>query len=206
MSQAAAPAMDIRLMNATAAVLASVFVLLGLVSAARWVARLPAFDIQRITVRGDVAHNNIPSMRANVLPRMQGTFFTVNLTATRESYESMPWVRKAVVRREFPNRLRVELQEHQPVAYWGAEGDSRMLNSFGEVFDANIDEVEPNTLPRLTGPTGSGPQVWDMYQTLLAPLSRVGMELVQVELSARGNWRIAPVSYTHLTLPTILRV
>jgi len=104
MSETATPAMDIRLMNATAAVLLGVFVLLGLVSAARWVARLPGFDIQRITVRGDVVHNNIPSMRANVLPRMQGTFFTVNLTATRESYESMPWVRKAVVRREFPNR------------------------------------------------------------------------------------------------------
>ena len=200
MSEAAAPAMDTRLMNVTAAALVGVFVLLGLVSAARWVAQLPGFDIQRITVHGDVAHNNIPSMRANVLPRMQGTFFTVNLTAIRESYESMPWVRKAVVRRDFPNRLRVELQEHQPVAYWGAEGDSRMLNSFGEVFDANIDEVEPNTLPRLTGPTGSGPQVWDMYQTLLAPLSRVGMELVQVELSARGNWRIALESGARLEL------
>ena len=100
MSEAAAPAMDIRLMNATAAALVGVFVLLGLVSAARWVARLPGFDIQRITVRGEVAHNNIPSMRANVLSRMHGTFFTVNLTAIRESYESMPWVRKAVVRRE----------------------------------------------------------------------------------------------------------
>ena len=43
MSEAAAPAMDIRLMNATAAALAGVFVLLGLVSAARWVARLPGF-------------------------------------------------------------------------------------------------------------------------------------------------------------------
>jgi len=175
MSEPAAPAMDIRLMNATTAALVGVFVLLGLVATTRWVARLPGFDIQGISVRGDVVHNNIPSMRANVLSQVSGTFFTVNLTAIREAYESMPWVRKAVVRREFPNRLRVELQEHQPVAYWGTEGDSRMLNSFGEVFDANIDEVEPNTLPRLAGPAGSGAQVWDMYQTLLAPLNRVGM-------------------------------
>jgi len=54
-----------------------------------------------------------------------------------------------VVRRDFPNRLRVELEEHQAVAYWGAEGDSRLLNSFGEVFDANVVEVEQEGLPRL---------------------------------------------------------
>ena len=39
-----------------------------------------------------------------------------------------------------------------------------------------------------------------MYQTLLAPLSRVGMELVQVELSARGNWRIGLESGARLEL------
>jgi cell division protein FtsQ len=193
-------AMDIRLMNMAAALLLGAFVLLALVSATRWVARQATFDIQGISVRGDVAHNNIPSMRANVLPQVRGTFFTLDLPAIRKAYESMPWVRQAVVRRDFPNRLRVELQEHQPVAYWGAEGDSRMLNSYGEVFDANIDEVEPNTLPRLAGPAGLGPQVWDMYQTLLAPLNRVGMELVQVELSARGNWRIGLESGARLEL------
>lgn len=200
MNETVQPGMDIRLMNATAALLLAVFVLLALVSATRWVARQPVFDIHGISVRGDVAHNNIPSMRANVLPQVRGTFFTLDLPAIRQAYESMPWVRHAVVRRDFPNRLRVELQEHQPVAYWGAEGDSRMLNSFGEVFDANIDEVESNTLPRLAGPAGQGPQVWDMYQTLLAPLDRAGMELVQVELSARGNWRIGLESGARLEL------
>jgi len=99
MSEPAAPAMDIRLMNATTAALVGVFVLLGLVATTRWVARLPGFDIQGISVRGDVVHNNIPSMRANVLSQVSGTFFTVNLTAIREAYESMPWERKAVVRR-----------------------------------------------------------------------------------------------------------
>ena len=200
MSESASPAMDIRLMNAASAVLFSVFALLLLVSATRWVARLAAFDIQGITVRGDMAHNNIPSMRANVLPRVRGTFFTTELLPVRQAYESMPWVRQAVVRRDFPNRLRVELQEHQAVAYWGAEGDSRLLNSFGEVFDANIDEVEPNTLPRLAGPAGQGPLVWDMYQTLLITLNRAGMELVHVELSPRGNWRIGLESGAHLEL------
>jgi len=43
----------------------------------------------------------------------------------------------AVVRRQFPNRLSVVLQEHQAVAYWGAERESLLINSYGEVFEAN---------------------------------------------------------------------
>ena len=107
-----------------------------------------------ITVRGEVSHNSAATLRANVTPRLTGNFFTVDLGATRAAFEAVPWVRQAVVRREVPNRLKVILQEHQAVAYWVAEGDSRLLNSFGEVFEANPGEVEHELLPRLVGPAG----------------------------------------------------
>ena len=123
--------LDVKLMNMTAMVLGLAFVVLGAVAAARWVSRLPAFDIQGILVSGDVAHNNTVTLRANVAPRLSGTFFTVDLARVRAAFESVPWVRRAVVRRDFPNRLRVDLQEHQPVAYWGGESDERLVNSYG---------------------------------------------------------------------------
>jgi cell division protein FtsQ len=31
----------------------------------------------------------------------------------------------------------VKLQEHQAVAHWGDEDDTHLVNSFGEVFEAN---------------------------------------------------------------------
>ena len=74
-----------------------------------------------------------------------------------------------MVRREFPNRLQVELQEHQAVAYWGSEGDCALINSYGEVFEANVGEVEQDRLPRLSGPEGQGVEVLAMYRAL-APL------------------------------------
>ena len=64
-----------------------------------------------------------------------------------------PWG-KAVVRREFPNRLQVVLQEHQAVAYWGSDSELRLINSYGEVFEANVGEVEAEMLPQLDGPEG----------------------------------------------------
>lgn len=189
MTTAVATPMDVKLMNTTAAVLFMVFVVLGAVTAARWAARLPIFDIAGITVVGEVSHNSAINLRANVAPRIRGTFFTVDLTQVRGVFESVPWVRQAIVRRDFPNRLLVKLQEHQAVAYWGSEGDAQLINSYGEVFDANIGEVEQDMLPRLSGPEGQSVEVLTMFRTLKPLYAQLNLPLDQVELTGRGSWR-----------------
>lgn len=181
--------LDVRLMNATALALVLAFVALGAFTTGRWLARLPQFDIRRITVTGDVAHNNVVTLRANVAPRLSGTFFSVDLLRVRSAFEAVPWVRHAVVRREFPNRLRIDLQEHQPVAYWGADGELRLINSFGEVFEANVGEVEQEMLPRLNGPEGQSADVLAMYRLLKPLFEQMDIALEQLEVSKGGSWQ-----------------
>ena len=188
MSEAIATPFDVRLMNITASVLFLVFGVLALGALAGWVGNHALFAIRAITVQGDVSHNNAVTLRANVLPRLGGSFFTLDLAQPRESFQAVPWIRQAVVRREFPNRLKVILQEHQAVAYWGAEGDSRLLNSFGEVFEANPGEVEHELLPRLVGPTGQEPEVLAMYRALQPLFGDLDMAGDQLELTGRGSW------------------
>jgi len=180
---------DVRLMNTVAGLLFTAAVLLGVGALLVWGARLPQFAITGISVTGDVAHYNALTLRANVVPHLEGTFFTLNLKAARKVFESVPWVRQAVVRREFPNRLRVQLQEHQAVAFWGLEGDSRLVNSYGEVFEANVGEVDQDNLPRLNGPEGQSAQVLAMHQTLQPLFTPMDLTLDQLELTPRGGWR-----------------
>jgi cell division protein FtsQ len=181
---------DVKLMNLTGAVLFLVFVVLCAMTTVRVLSRASQFDIQGITVTGDTRHNNMVTLRANVAPRIAGTFFTVDLARVRAAFESAPWVRHAVVRREFPNRLRVVLQEHQPVALWGGEGDARLINSFGEVFEANLGEVEQDGLPTLSGPDGQGPEVLAMYRVVEPLFANLDMVVDQLSLSGRGSWSV----------------
>lgn len=180
---------DIRLMQGVANALLVLAVLLGLGTGLTWLARLPAFEIKALRMAGDTAHYNAITLRANVLPRLQGTFFTLDLQRARQAFEALPWVRQAVVRREFPNRLKVQLQEHQAVAFWGEEGDQRLLNSFGEVFDANVGELEQEELPRLNGPLEQSAQVLAMYQTLQPQFEALDVTLDLLEKTPRGGWR-----------------
>ena len=190
MNSAVATPVDVKLMNMTALVLFLAFVVAGAVATARWVIRLPVFDIKGIVIAGDVTHNNALTLRANVAPRLSGTFFSINLPQVRATFESVPWVRHAVVRREFPNRLKVTLQEHQAVAYWGSDTDLRLINNFGEVFEANVGEVEQDTLPRLNGPDGQGAEVLAMYHVLAPLFEQIELPVDELELSAGGSWRV----------------
>lgn len=180
---------DIKLMNAVAGALGLVFAVMGLALVLAWLMHRPMFSLKAIQVQGDLVHNNAVTLRANVAPKLAGNFFTVDLTRARAAFESVPWVRQAVVRRQFPNRLQVVLQEHQAMAYWGPEEDSRFLNTLGEVFEVNQGDVEANGLPLLNGPAGQAALVLQSYQ-LLAPLfEKFDTPLTQLELTGRGSWR-----------------
>lgn len=190
MNTVVAAPVDVKLMNMTATVLLLAFVVSGALATARWVVRLPAFDIKGISVTGDVSHNNALTLRANVAPRLSGTFFSIDLARVRAAFEAVPWVRKATVRREFPNRLQVVLQEHQAVAYWGSDGELRLINNYGEVFEANVGEVEQDSLPRLNGPDGQGADVLAMYRVLVPLFEPLEMSVDGLELTGGGSWRL----------------
>ncbi len=176
-------------MNGMSMAFGLLFAVMGLTLLTSWLFRQPIFNLSAIAISGDVTHNNGVTLRANVAPRLAGNFFTVNLAQTRAVFESVPWVREAVVRRQFPDRLKVVLQEHQAVAFWGPEGDTRLVNSFGEVFEANQAEVESTYLPQLNGPAGQTPLVLQAYRQLSVQFEKLDMQIEQLELTGQGSWR-----------------
>lgn len=184
---------DVRWMNAAAALLLAVAVCGLLWAGMQRLSRLPLFTLQQVQLEGDLARNNIATVRANIVPRLPGGFFQTDLARAREVFEAVPWVRKAVVRRVWPNELRVQLEEHRPAAYWQHEDrDDQLVNTFGEVFDANIGDVEER-LPTLDAPANAGPgesrAMLDMLrqlQPVLAPLGNIDT----LHLSERGSWSV----------------
>ena len=184
--------MDVRLMNLTASALAVVAIGVVIYGSLVWLVRLPLFNFNRITVQGELMHNNEVTLRANVLPQLAGNFFTMNLQRVRQSFEAVPWVRAAVVQREFPNRLRVSLLEHHPVAVWGDDvSGSVMVNRYGQLFEAQADDADVGRLPRFEGPRDQAPRVLEMYQQLQPVMQGMDMDIDRLQLSGRGTWSLS---------------
>nr|WP_255719590.1 cell division protein FtsQ/DivIB [Pelomonas sp. P8] len=187
-------------MNAVSALLFAALMATVAWGLARWVVRLPVFNFRAIQVEGDVSRNSVASLRANALPRLHGSFLSMNLKDGRAAFEAVPWVRHAQLQRVWPMRLKVSLEEHRAAAYWetrieGADASSEastdraLINSFGEVFQANLGDVEDEDLPVLAGPAGSAASMLRMWQSLAPAAEKLGESIERLDLSGRGSWR-----------------
>jgi cell division protein FtsQ len=183
---------DVRLMNATAALLALIGAGLMMALALMWLMRQPLFAVQSIRIEGDLAHNSALTIRANAAPRLAGNFFTMDLAAGRRAFEAVPWVRQAVVQRVWPNRIAVRLEEHRAAALWdgGADTADKLVNSFGEVFEANLGDVEDDALPTLRGPEAASAQMLSMLGRLQPLLAPMDARIEALGLSGRGSWHV----------------
>ena len=76
------------------------------------------------------------------------------------------------------------------MAYWGGDGEVRLINSYGEVFEANVGEVEQDNLPRLSGPEGQSAEVLAMYRAIAPMFEKVDLPVDQLEMSTGGSWRL----------------
>ena len=180
---------DVRLMRWAASALVAAFVLMGLGSAVLWAARHHAWKLAHITIDGDVSHQNVVTFRAHLASRLTGNFLTLNLAEVKRLFETVPWVRRVVVRRDFPNGLRVTVQEHEAQAWWGEAGSGKLVNRQGEVFEANPDEARAEGWPELAGPEGQSRQVQALYRELQGVFGHIDQGITRLELTGSGAWK-----------------
>ncbi len=129
----------------------------------------------------NVTHTQVEKIVKN---EIEGNFISVNLTAVREAFVKLPWVRDARVNREWPHGLNVTLEEHEALAYWG---NHALVNTHGEVFRVTADV----DLPIFIGPNEASAnevtQQFRRFNQILAPLQQ---HIAQLMLTQRYAWRI----------------
>jgi cell division protein FtsQ len=157
------------------------------------VAQRPMFTLHTIRIEsaGELPLEKINALtvRAAAVPKIRGNFFTTDLSAVRAAFEAVPWVRKAMVRREWPDRLVVKIEEHRALGTWGEDG--KLLSQKGDVFTANLAEAEDDgDLLEFDGPEGSEKQVVTrlaQFRQWFAPLK---LEPESLVLSNRYAWTV----------------
>ncbi|MGO4306317.1 MULTISPECIES: cell division protein FtsQ/DivIB [unclassified Cupriavidus] len=183
-----------RLLNLIASALYALVALMALAAGLLWLAQRPVFAITHVDLTSmggePLRHVNGPSVRANALGKLSGNFFTLDLNAARQAFESVPWVRHASVRREWPNGLAVEVEEHEALGTWGSTDGGRLINTYGEVFVANTAEAEEDAqLLALDGPPDSEEDVVEKLEIMREWFRPLKVEPLAVALSSRYAWR-----------------
>ena len=157
------------------------------------VVHLPVFPVRQIVVAGDLQHITREQVQYIVKHELKGTFFTLDLDHSRQSFEKLPWVRSVSVRRRWPDRLEISLEEHVALARWGSQA---LVNSNGELFDA----ASNDELPVLNGPAGMETELAKGLVDIRNILAPIRKKPVELSLSARRAWIIRLDDGAHLEL------
>jgi cell division protein FtsQ len=182
-----------RLLNAAAGFLVGLVVLACTLVGLQWLMRTAPFPIRTVELITPPKHASRMQIEAVLARQGRGNFFAAPLDDLRGAIERLPWVRSATVRRVWPDRLEVTIEEHVALARWGADA---LVDTFGERFTGSSDE----SLPLFSGPTGTEGEVTKRYErfaTLVAPLQS---PIERIVLSQRHAWTLRLANGLQLTL------
>lgn len=188
MKNSITPPFDVKALNYLSTFFFTIFGCLIVINFVTFYMANSPINLKKIIIHGDLRHQNTSSVRANVIPGIRGNFFTINLNDTQLAFESLPWIRNAVVKRIFPNQLEIHLKEYRPVAVWGAQEDSKMISADGVVFDSSADDDEYEKLPQFIGSDEQSRLMLEVYTKLITILRPLKVKLVKIALSSRGSW------------------
>jgi cell division protein FtsQ len=179
------------LLRGIANLLFSFSLVLALYGVTRYVIQQPAFSIRAVELVGVPQHIDITELERVMNEKTKGNFFTVDLDSLRLALEQVPWIRKVSLRRKFPWRVQLKLEEHVALARWNDKGsqgqfNTEMVNTHGEVFRA----INAEILPAFIGPKESSEQVAAMYAELSGILNPMNQDVVQIALSPRYSWQL----------------
>ena len=172
------------LLRNTSTALFAVSLMLAIYGAVHYLLHMPELLPLR-SVRLSVAPKqvDVSDVLQVVRERVQGNLFTVDIEQLRKELEGLPWVRRVQIRREFPDRLTLEVEEHEALAHWNNE---ELVNKHGEVFSAESDEA----MPDFVGQPGESTLVTQQYAHFTEQLSRVDLRIMQLAESPRHAWQL----------------
>src|SRR5476649_157526 len=145
--------------------------------------RLPAFPLHEVRITHELAHVTSDQIEAIVGHELQGNFFTLDLERVRAGFEKLPWVRNVNVRRQWPDRLEVTLEEHVPLGRWGSVA---LVDTHGDVFTAAYD----GKLLNFVGERESLKEITIQYEFFRRNLAAIGLTPVQIQVSPRRAWQL----------------
>jgi cell division protein FtsQ len=182
-----------RILNMAAGALVGIAVFIFAIAGVVLVLRSPLFPITSVEVTQALAKTTREEIEAATRGRIGGNFFAVAPAEVRAGLEQLPWVRRVSVRRVWPDRLEVTLEEHVALARWG---DDALVNTYGERFNGHSDQP----LPLFLGPAGTEREVAKRYARFADAIAPLGTELERVVLTPRYAWQLRLASGLHLML------
>ena len=162
----------------------------------QWFFSQPNFHLKYLILNissDNVQHVKPKELKKLVIMELNGTALTTDLGPIYKSVLSHPWIKEATVRRIWPNKILVNLVEHNIIGVWS---DGRFVTQAGKLlqFDKlqseSINKEKNCFLLKLDGPNETVTAVLDRARMISNKASKVGLQTTGVQLTSQYDWRV----------------
>ena len=151
-----------------------------------WSRHSDRFPLRHLEISSPLHLVKEAEIAVRVLPFFDKGFFWLNVQAVQACLRQIPWVQTAHVRRVWPDRLLISVEEKKAQAKWGEKG---VLSTDGVIFYPEVATI-PQKLPQFDGPTSEALLMQQHYFALLEQLGAVGLTIQSLNLSLNGALKI----------------
>ena len=147
-----------------------------------WVARgIDDIPIKTIEVASKLEKVNKDLVRSIAANYYQQGFFTAHLVDFENELNSIPWVYKANIKRKWPGKLVIAVEEQSPRFRWTGQS---LLNKEAIPFLVNNFDAY-QALPKLSGLAGREAYLASLYDKYNEQFKRLGFSIASIEEDAR---------------------
>ncbi len=146
------------------------------------------FPVQNVDVLGTMDYADRDALIASIKPHTLLGFYGLDIEQLRQTVEAHPWIASARVRRVWPSRISVNVEEHEPAARWNDDHliskrlvlfKPHQLERQSTDFELWSDVFRP--LPQVLGAQGRHVELLDAYRAYDQQLARFDLSLTLLE-------------------------
>ncbi len=91
------------------------------------------FNIQEIDLYG--RQNTTVDSITNIVDMSRGyPIFKVDVAEVQERLMKLAWVKQAIVKRQLPDKMIIDIKEHKPIAIWQNKGEHYVISNEGKIL------------------------------------------------------------------------
>ena len=155
-----------------------------------------------IQVFGDLNWIDKNKFNALILQKIDGGFFSLNISELKAALEQQPWIESVAIRRVWPDVLQITAVEQQPVAVWNS---GQVINRKGELFDP-LEKELPKYLVKVSGPQGAYPLLMAHYYAIEGLIQDSGLRVSSIDINERRALQVILTNGVRLLLGRVRNV
>lgn len=144
------------------------------------------WPVENVEIEGEFRYWQAEDLAKQLLWVKEQNFFSLDVRKVKQELEQLALIKKAQVKKIWPDTLLVKFKEDIPVAVWNNEA---LLNPKGEEL-LLPGSFEQTKLPKLFGPVQKTEQIMRQFQRFQSRLSGIDAVMISLSLNSVGSWQV----------------